>query len=132
MSTKKQGCKPDESRLPRNSTACLPGSGIAPQTPKSVQEARERVAAYCKALGHPTRLRILEVLAGRETCVCGSIVEELGMPQSTVSQHLKVLRDAGFVQGSIEGPCTCYCLDESVIADYRELSRGIPALQETN
>lgn len=82
----------------------------------------ERFAAYCKALGHPTRLQIVRLLMNVETCVCGDIVEKLPLAQSTVSQHLKVLKDAGLVRGEIDGPRTCYALDHEALAEFRGLS----------
>lgn len=70
-----------------------------------------RTAMYAKALGHPARLAILKLLLKRNTCICGDIVEELPLSQSTVSQHLKALKEAGLIRGEIEGPKTCYCID---------------------
>src|SRR3954470_6282145 len=70
-----------------------------------------RLAKYAKALGHPARIAILKLLAGRQTCVCGDIVEELPLSQSTVSQHLKELKEAGLIKGEIEGAKVCYCID---------------------
>jgi DNA-binding transcriptional ArsR family regulator len=70
-----------------------------------------RIARYAKALGHPARIAILKLLAGRQTCVCGDIVDELPLSQSTVSQHLKELKDAGLIQGEIEGARVCYCIN---------------------
>jgi len=69
------------------------------------------VARMLKALGHPARLEILRLLAERAECVCGDLVSELPLAQATVSQHLKVLRSAGLIQGETDGPSTCYCLD---------------------
>ena len=82
----------------------------------------ERFALYCKALGHPTRVQIVRLLMDVETCVCGDIVEKLPLAQSTVSQHLKVLKDAGLVKGEIDGPRTCYALDHDALAQFRGLS----------
>lgn len=79
----------------------------------------ERLAAWLKALAHPARLRIVDVLAARGTCICGEIVEVLPLAQATVSQHLKVLKDAGIVQGTIDGPRSCYCLDAAVVNQVR-------------
>jgi DNA-binding transcriptional ArsR family regulator len=79
----------------------------------------ERFAVRLKALAHPARLRILDVLAARGTCVCGEIVEVLPLAQATVSQHLKVLREAGLLQGTIEGPRSCYCLDAAALGELR-------------
>ena len=72
-----------------------------------------RVATYAKALAHPARVAILRLLASRQACMCGDIVDELPLSQSTVSQHLKELKAAGLVKGEIEGPRVCYCIDEA-------------------
>jgi len=69
-----------------------------------------QVAAMAKALGHPARVRILRVLEARHTCITGDVVAELGLAQSTVSEHLRILREAGLVQGDIDGPRTRYCI----------------------
>jgi DNA-binding transcriptional ArsR family regulator len=70
------------------------------------------LAALTKALGHPARIAILQFLIKSKACVCGDIVEELPLSQSTVSQHLKELKKAGLIKGDIEGPTVCYCIDE--------------------
>lgn len=70
------------------------------------------VAAIAKALGHPARLAILQFLAKQKSCMCGDIVNELPLSQSTVSQHLKELKNVGLIRGSIDGPTICYCIDE--------------------
>jgi len=70
-----------------------------------------RLARYAKALGHPARVAILRLLAKRQSCVCGDIVQELPISQSTVSQHLKELKEAGLIQGEIDGPRVCYCIN---------------------
>jgi ArsR family transcriptional regulator len=79
----------------------------------------ERLAAVLKALAHPARLRIVEVLAARGTCICGEIVEVLPLAQATVSQHLKVLKDAGLLQGTLDGPRSCYCIDAAALTELR-------------
>lgn len=71
-------------------------------------------AALAKALGHPARIAILQHLAKMKACMCGDIVEELPLSQSTVSQHLKELKKVGLIKGTIEGPSICYCIDEKV------------------
>ena len=71
-----------------------------------------KLAKYAKALGHPARVAILKLLAGKATCQCGDIVDELPLSQSTVSQHLKELKEAGLIHGEIEGVKVCYCIDE--------------------
>jgi ArsR family transcriptional regulator, arsenate/arsenite/antimonite-responsive transcriptional repressor len=80
----------------------------------------QRLADRLKALGHPARLEILRVLAARGTCVCGEVVEVMPLAQATVSQHLKVLKEAGLIRGRIDGKNSCYCLDPRSIADLRE------------
>lgn len=76
-----------------------------------------RLAGMLKALGHPARIAIVRILARHETCVCGEIVELLPLAQATVSQHLKALKVSGIIQGEVEGPRTCYCLDPRAIAE---------------
>ncbi|HLB04010.1 MAG TPA: metalloregulator ArsR/SmtB family transcription factor [Gaiellaceae bacterium] len=74
------------------------------------------LAAFAKALGHPARVRILRVLLARETCFCGELVQLLPLAQATVSEHLRVLKDAGLVRGEIEGPRVCYCVDREQLS----------------
>jgi ArsR family transcriptional regulator, arsenate/arsenite/antimonite-responsive transcriptional repressor len=80
---------------------------------QTVDEAR--AVTMLRALANPTRFRIAQILATRNACVCGQLVEDLPLAQSTVSEHLKVLKDAGIVQGTIDGPNTCYCLDPQAL-----------------
>jgi ArsR family transcriptional regulator len=75
-----------------------------------------RTVRMLRAIAHPARFRIVKLLAARQACVCGDLVDELPLAQSTVSEHLKVLKDAGIVRGTIEGPNTCYCLEPDAIA----------------
>jgi ArsR family transcriptional regulator, arsenate/arsenite/antimonite-responsive transcriptional repressor len=79
----------------------------------------ELLATRLKALAHPARLRIVDLLAARGTCICGEIVDVLPLAQATVSQHLKVLKDAGLLQGTIDGPRSCYCLDATALNELR-------------
>jgi DNA-binding transcriptional ArsR family regulator len=72
---------------------------------------QQRLAKMLKALGNPIRFQIMETLAERQVCMTYEIVASTPLAQSTVSQHLKVLREAGLIQGEIEGPATCYCID---------------------
>ena len=71
-----------------------------------------RISKYAKALSHPARVAILNFLIMKNACMCGDIVEELPLSQSTVSQHLKELKDAGLIKGSIDGAKVCYCINE--------------------
>jgi len=79
-----------------------------------------RLAQMLKALGNPIRFQIVKTLAERRTCITQEIVDSTPLAQSTVSQHLKVLRDAGLILGEIEGPATCYCLDPDGIRWLKE------------
>lgn len=79
-----------------------------------------RLAKMLKALGNPVRIQIVDFLARNQTCITNDIVRNTPLAQSTVSQHLKVLREAGLIQGEIEGPATCYCLDSQGFRWLRE------------
>ena len=71
-----------------------------------------KIAAYAKALAHPARVAILQLLIKKQACICGDIVNELPLSQSTVSQHLRELKESGLIKGDIEGAKVCYCIDE--------------------
>ncbi|AXG72703.1 ArsR family transcriptional regulator [Flavobacterium arcticum] len=75
-------------------------------------EKQNELAIMAKALGHPARIAIIEYLLKVNACICGDIVGELPLAQPTVSQHLKELKNAGLIKGSIEGTAICYCIDE--------------------
>lgn len=70
-----------------------------------------KIALYAKALAHPARVAILQLLINKQTCICGDIVDKLPLSQSTVSRHLKELKDAGLITGEIEGKKVCYCIN---------------------
>ncbi len=76
-------------------------------------ETQNKIAALAKALAHPARIAILEYLLAVDTCICGDIVNELPLAQPTVSQHLKELKNAGLIKGTIEGNAVCYCIDDT-------------------
>ncbi len=88
-------------------------------------EQQNQIADYAKALAHPARVAILQFLVRRNACVCGDIVDELPLSQSTVSQHLKELKRIGVVQGTIEGPSVCYCIDQ---AGWQRMKQTIGAM----
>ena len=79
-------------------------------------DKQNQIAIMAKALGHPARIAIIEYLMKVNTCICGDIVNELPLAQPTVSQHLKELKNAGLIKGSIEGNAICYCIDEEALA----------------
>jgi len=81
----------------------------------------KRSAQLAKALGHPARIAIVQLLSERETCICGDITQELPLAQSTISQHLKALKKAGIIKGEVDGVRTCYCLNEEGIQELQEL-----------
>jgi ArsR family transcriptional regulator len=89
--------------------------------PVEGDEADEELATLAKAVGHPARVQILRLLVRREVCICGDIVEELPLAQSTVSQHLKVLKDAGLIRGDIDGPRVCYCVEPRALRRLKAL-----------
>ncbi len=73
---------------------------------------QNKLAVIFKALAHPARIAIIQQLLKMDTCICGELVSELGLAQSTISQHLKELKKAGLIKGTIEGVSVCYCIDE--------------------
>ena len=79
------------------------------------------IAKMAKALAHPARIAILQYLAKKNACVCGDIVDELGLAQATTSQHLKELKNVGLIQGNIEGVSICYCIHPKVWKQYQAL-----------
>ena len=86
----------------------------------SFSTAETQFVHQLKALAHPARLAIVRLLAERDECVCGEIVDDLPLAQSTVSQHLKALKEADLVQGTVEGRSTCYCLNPEAISALRD------------
>jgi len=105
-------------------TSTSPGTTRGPKSPYGRTEDRA-LATLTKALGHPARLAILRLLIRRGDCVCGAIVHELPLAQATVSQHLKVLKDAGLVQGEVDGPRVCYCVNPAGVDRLKELIQGL-------
>lgn len=81
----------------------------------------EDMAKLTWALAHPARVRIVRLLLNRISCICGEIVEEMPLAQSTVSQHLKILKETGLVQGEIDGPRVCYCINKKAMAKLKKL-----------
>ncbi len=81
----------------------------------------QTLADFAKAIAHPARIMILRTLANRKECICGELVDVLPLAQSTVSQHLRALREAGLIAGEIEGPRSCYCLDPKAIQKFGTL-----------
>jgi len=82
----------------------------------------EAFASLCKAIGHPARIKIIRHLKESERCICGELVKIVPLAQSTVSQHLKVLKQAGLIIGTVDGPRTCYCLDRHMLKQFKEMA----------
>ena len=74
-----------------------------------------------KALGHPARIAIIQTIIKAQACICGELVEELGLAQATISQHLKELKAVGLIKGTIEGTSVCYCIDDKVWLQYQNI-----------
>lgn len=94
---------------------------ITSATIKLTDPSVVRSAEIAKALGHPARIAILKLLAARSTCFCGDITDVLPLAQSTVSQHLKALKNAGLITGEVEGVRTCYCLNPEGVKELKSL-----------
>jgi ArsR family transcriptional regulator, arsenate/arsenite/antimonite-responsive transcriptional repressor len=92
----------------------------------------DELARLAKALGHRARVKILRFLLEREECMAGAISDELPLAQSTVSQHLKVLREAGLIHGEVDGVRICYCGNPSRLARLQDLLEGLPPLIGTS
>ena len=104
---------------------CKPSDCCPP--PKKLADAAsdEALAALARAVAHPVRVKLLRILTARESCVCGELVVEFALAQSTISQHLKILREAGLIQGEIDGPKVCYCVDPDGLARLKKLVAGL-------
>lgn len=96
---------------------------MTPRTtePDTITRADEALAQLAKALGHPVRVAIMRKLLRDGDCVCGQLVDALPLAQATVSQHLKTLKDAGLVQGEVDGPSVCYCANPHAVKRFRRL-----------
>jgi ArsR family transcriptional regulator, arsenate/arsenite/antimonite-responsive transcriptional repressor len=101
-------------------------------TPDTEEADADKLANLCKALAHPARIRILKHLLAEKQCLCGRIVELLPLAQSTVSQHLKILKESGLVQGEVEGPKVCYCVDKTKLKSICASISTLCDLEETS
>ena len=96
---------------------CEPCSSSQPEP----ADGDEALAKLAWAIAHPARVRLLRLLIAKSACVCGELVDEMPLAQSTVSQHLKILKDAGIVQGEVDGPKVCYCVDRQRLARLKKM-----------
>ena len=117
---KREGTKP----IPKS---LLP---VRSQRPTSARGADEELARLAKALAHPARVAIVRFLLAGGECICGDIVDRLPLAQATVSQHLKVLREAGWITGEVDGPRVCYCANLETLRRFVALARDIEPKSE--
>lgn len=100
---------------------------------ETYSESELQLAKFAKALSHPARIAILQLLIQKQACMCGDIVDELPIAQSTVSQHLRELKSAGLIKGEIEGPAVCYCINETAWTHAQQtLGKLFGSLKETS
>jgi DNA-binding transcriptional ArsR family regulator len=88
-------------------------------------DQQNKLALYAKAFAHPARVAIIEYLLKQQSCICNDLVEELPLSQSTISQHLKELKNIGIIKGEIEGPRVCYCIDDKNWQEAKEMLHNI-------
>lgn len=104
-----------------NDECCTP-----PQKRQKRKEfSEEELGNLCKALGHPARVRLLRILIEKGECISGDLAEEFSLAQSTVSEHLRILKEAGFVQGTIDGPRRSYCVNSEVLEQFKRMVDSI-------
>jgi ArsR family transcriptional regulator len=97
---------------------------------ETVRADDEELARLAKALGHPARVAIVRLLLQGGECICGDIVDRLPLAQATVSQHLKVLKEAGWITGEVDGPRVCYCVRAETLPRFLALARGVSPAEE--
>jgi ArsR family transcriptional regulator len=110
---------------PAGEPCCPPAEAKPDLRPIEGDLADDELAGLAKALGHPARVKILRILARKTACICGDIVDELPLAQSTVSQHLKMLKEAGLVRGDVDGPRICYCIEPRALRRLKALIGGL-------
>ena len=95
-------------------------------------DQQNTIAQIAKAIGHPARVAILQHLIKINTCICGDLVDEIGLAQPTISQHLKELKNLGIIQGNIEGTSVCYCINQDKWAEIESLFTSFLKLKAKN
>ncbi len=105
--------------------SCCPPAAPPPPVPTDETEADAQLARLAKALGHPARVAILRLLVRHEGCIVGDLVDRLPLAQSTVSQHLKQMKDAGLIRGEVDGPRICYCVQPGTVALLKALVEAL-------
>ena len=102
-------------------TCCPPARAEGEFGPLEGPQADAELATLAKAIAHPVRVEILRILLRKNTCICGAIVDELPLAQSTVSQHLKILKDAALLRGDVDGPRVNYCIEPLTLRRLKDL-----------
>jgi ArsR family transcriptional regulator, arsenate/arsenite/antimonite-responsive transcriptional repressor len=110
---------------------CPPAAAVD-DGPLDGEAAERELAALAKAIAHPARLRILVLLGQREACACGELVDEFELAQSTISQHLKILKEAGLIRGEIAPPQVCYCIEPQRVRRLADLLASLLGAAGTN
>lgn len=82
---------------------------------------QNQIASYAKVFGHPARVAILEYLFDKNACICGDLVDEIGLAQPTISQHLRELKQLGLIKGNVEGTSVCYCIDKEKWTEMKQV-----------
>ena len=111
--------------MEKSQNKCCPPAEPMPPVPTDETSANEHIARLAKALGHPVRVAIIRILVRQEGCIAGDIVDQLPLAQSTVSQHLKTLKDAGLIRGDVDGPRVCYCVEPGRVALFKALVEAL-------
>lgn len=123
----------DEMRISVQANVCAPEGCCPPDTDAQVpsldSEGETELANLCRALGHPARVLILRVLLAKDVCMAGELVDLVPLAASTVSQHLKILKEAGLIKGEVDGPRRCYCADKSVVRKFQFLLGSLSAAE---
>ncbi len=109
----------------RAKRTCMTAADLATQPVRDKRVTDEELAKLAWAVAHPARVRILRILLARQACICGELVDQMTLAQSTVSQHLKILKEAGLVHGEIDGPKVCYCVNAEALARLKTLVAGL-------
>lgn len=107
---------------------------MAQNKKESFSQKEQALAEFAKSISHPARIAILKVLAQKNECICGELVAELPLAQSTVSQHLKELKNAGLIDGTVDGPRSCYCINwkafEKFMTEFSQLFNNLKVKNE--
>jgi DNA-binding transcriptional ArsR family regulator len=106
---------------------CSEGGTLSNIETLTLEERKKALAKLSKGLAHPARIEIIKILANQPSdrkCICGDIVNALPLAQSSVSQHLKILKETGWIEGTIDGPRVCYCLIGGIMESYEVLIKS--------